>query len=89
LFLGFYAIGYYGGDIRNKIDLYKRGFKSRGIFYVANPIRIYRGASSYIKWKRIVLANLKGMKKRKIRQIRGGNQNKLADLKRTINNMAN
>lgn len=87
LFLGFYAIGYYGGDIRNKIDLYKKCFKSRGIFYVINPIRIYRGASAYIKWKKIVLENLKGIKKKKIKQIRGGNRNKIADLKNIIKNI--
>ena len=88
LFLGFYSIGYYGGNLRNKLYLYNRTAKSRGIFYVINPLRVYRGFSSYFKWKKIVLKNLDGLKKKEIRQIRGGNRNKIADLERTINNMA-
>ncbi|MCK4480507.1 MAG: radical SAM protein [Candidatus Lokiarchaeota archaeon] len=88
LFLGFYSIGYYGGNLRNKFYLYRRTVRSRGIFYVINPLRFYRGLSSYFKWKKIVLDNLRDIKKKKIRQIRGGNRNKIADLKRTINDMA-
>ncbi|MFX1488584.1 MAG: B12-binding domain-containing radical SAM protein [Promethearchaeota archaeon] len=88
LFLGFYSIGYYGGNLRNKINLYTRGAKSRGILYVINPIRIYQGLYGYFKWKKIVLKNLKGIKKKKIRQIRGGNQTKLAELKSAIISMA-
>ena len=84
-FLGWYSIGYYGGNLRNKINLYRRTVKSRGILYVLNPKRFYRGLSAYFKWKKIVLENLDGIKKKKMKQIRSGNLNRIEDLKITIN----
>ncbi|MFW9987698.1 MAG: B12-binding domain-containing radical SAM protein [Candidatus Odinarchaeota archaeon] len=84
LYLGFYSIGYYAGDMRNKVYLYNRAIKSRGIFYVINPLRAYRAVISYFKWKKIVLKNLEGLKKKVIRQIKGGNRNKIADIKKQL-----
>jgi len=88
LFLGFYSIGYYGGNLRNKFYLYRRTARLRGIFYVINPLRFYRGLSSYFKWKKIVLTNLDGLKKKEIKQIRSGNLNHMKDLKNAIENFA-
>ncbi|MEE9377396.1 MAG: radical SAM protein [Candidatus Lokiarchaeia archaeon] len=86
LFLGFYSIGYYGGNLRNKLYLYHRTAKSRGIFYVINPLRFHRGLSSYFKWKKIVLNNLNGLKKKVVKQIRSGNLNHMEDLRNAIKN---
>ena len=88
LFLGFYSIGYYGGNLRNKLYLYGRAVKSRGIFYVLNPLRFYRGLSSYFKWKKIVLTNLEGLKKKEFKQIRTRNLNNMNDLKIALENNA-
>ena len=89
LFLGFYAIRYYAGDKRNKLKVFIRGVKSRGISYVLNPMRGYRAATAYFKWKKIVLSNLTDISKKERMQIRGGNRNQILDLEKTIKNIAN
>ncbi|GAH96457.1 unnamed protein product, partial [marine sediment metagenome] len=81
LFLGFYANGFYAGNLSNKITLVKRTIKLRGYFYVLLPTRIYRTIIAYFKWKKIVLNNLKGFKKKNIKQIRSGNLKQMKELK--------
>ena len=73
---------------KNKFYLYRRTVRSRGIFYVINPLRFYRGLSSYFKWKKIVLKNLDGLKKKEIKQIRSGNLDHMKDLKKGIESYA-
>jgi len=84
LFLGFYAIGFYAGSFKNKVKLFRRTVGSRGYSYVLHPARIYRSLQSYLKWKKIVLKNLDGIKKRKIRQMRSGNLRHMAGIKSEI-----
>lgn len=86
LFLGFYSIGYYGGNSRNKYYLCRRTVRSRGIFYIINPFRFYRAFSSYFKWKKIVINNLGGLKKKDVKQIKTGNLNHMKDLKNALKN---
>ena len=85
LFLGWYSVGYYAGSLRNKINLYRKTVRTRGVLYAINPIRFYRATSAYFKWKKIVLENLDGIKKKKIKQIRSGSPSHIEDLKNTIN----
>ncbi len=89
LFLAFYAIGYYAGNLGNKISLFRRTVSSRGYLYVLHPFRIYRSLSAYLKWKKIVLNNLDGIKMKKIRQMRSGNLKKMEGIKNEIINLIN
>ncbi len=84
LFLGFYAVGFYAGNLSNKIKLFRRTVGSRGYSYTLRPSRIYNAITSYLKWKKIVLNNLKGIKKKNIKQIRSGNLNHMVDLQTEI-----
>ncbi|HDZ17051.1 hypothetical protein LCGC14_0771100 [marine sediment metagenome] len=81
LFLAFYAVGFYAGNLRNKITLFRRTVGSRGYLYVLHPARIYRSVAAYLKWKKIVLKNLDGIKMRKIRQMRSGNLKQMEGIK--------
>ena len=89
LFLGFYANGFYAGNWSNKISLVKRTIKLKGYFYVLLPGRIYQTLTAYFKWKKIVLNNLKGIKKKNIKQIRSGNLNQMKELKNEIIKLMN
>jgi len=84
LFLGFYAVRFYAGDLKNKVTLFRRTVGSRGYLYTLRPSRIYKSITSYLKWKKIVLTNLKEIKMKKIKQIRLGNLNQMEDLKTDI-----
>ena len=89
LFLGFYANGFYAGDRRNKITLLRRTIKLRGYFYILLPTRIYQTIIAYFKWKKIVLNNLKGIKKKERKQIKSGNLNQMKDLRNKIIKLMN
>ena len=89
LFLGFYANGFYAGNLSNKITLVKRTIKLKGYFYVLLPGRIYQTLTAYFKWRKIVLNNLKGIKKKNIKQIRSGNLNQMKELKNEIIKLMN
>jgi len=89
LFLGFYAIGYYAGNLRNKIKLFRRAVGSRGYAFTLRPSRIYKSITSYLKWKKIVLKNLEGIKMKKIKQIRSGNLNRMEDLRTELIKLMN
>jgi radical SAM superfamily enzyme YgiQ (UPF0313 family) len=58
LFFGFYYVSYYGGGYKNKLKLLKKVIKKRGIKFILNPGRIYRGIKAYFGLRRIVLNNL-------------------------------
>jgi len=89
LFLGFYANGFYAGDIRNKIILLLRTIKLRGYFYILRPTRVSQTIIAYYKWKKIVLNNLKGIKKKERTQIKSGNLNQMKDLRNKIIKLMN
>ena len=89
LFLGFYANGFYAGDLRNKITLVRRTIKLRGYFYILLPARIYQAIIAFLKWKKIVLNNLKEFKKKEINQIKSENLNHMKDLRNKIIKLMN
>ena len=89
LFLAFYAIGYYAGNLSNKVRLFRRTVGSRGYSYVLHPSRIYRSLAAYLKWKKIVLNQLDGIKMKKIRQMRSGNLKKMEGIKSEIIKLIN
>ena len=86
LFLGFFNAGYYGGNFNNKIALFKRTLKSRGLKYIRDPRRIYRTTRAFFSWKKIVNENLKSLDRKVKNQIRYGNLNEMKDLKNAIMN---
>ena len=86
LFLGFYNAGYYAGNFPNKLELFKRALKSRGLSYMRDPRRIYRTARAYFSWRKIVNENLKTLDRRVKNQIKHGNLNEMNDLKSAIIN---
>lgn len=81
LFLGFFYINYYGGGWMNKLKLFYRNTKSRGIKFTFHPIRFYKTSISYYKWRCIVHYNLRELED-KIHQIKFG---KLRDMKELRN----
>lgn len=84
LFLGFFDVHFYAGDLKNKYKLLCRCIKSRGFSYILHPERAFRVISSYIKWKRIVKKNLRGINKKVLYQINYGNINQMTELKKAI-----
>lgn len=86
LFLGFYNAGFYGGNFDNKIVLFRRTLKSRGLKYIRDPRRIYRTARAYFSWRKIVNNNLKSLDKKVKNQIKYGSLNEMEDLKSAIIN---
>jgi radical SAM superfamily enzyme YgiQ (UPF0313 family) len=83
LFLGFFYINYYAGGWTHKISLMYRGTKSRGWKYTFHPIRFFKTTLSYIKWRRIVHYNLRGLGK-VIHQIKFGTLEQMKELKDAI-----
>ena len=86
LFLGFYNAGFYGGNFSNKLVLFRRTLKSRGLKYMRDPRRIYRTARAYFSWRKIVNGNLQTLDKKVKNQIKHGNLNEMKDLKSAIIN---
>jgi hypothetical protein len=60
-----------------------RGTKSRGWKYTFHPIRFFKTTLSYIKWRRIVHYNLRGLGK-VIHQIKFGTLEQMKELKDAI-----
>jgi anaerobic magnesium-protoporphyrin IX monomethyl ester cyclase len=83
LFLGFFYINYYGGGWMNKLKLFYRNSKSRGLKFTFHPIRFFRTALSYYKWRCIVHYNLKELDN-KIHQIKFGNLEDMKELRAAI-----
>jgi len=83
LFLGFFYINYYGGGWVNKLKLFYRNTKSRGIKFTFHPIRFYRTSISYYKWRCIVHNNLRELNK-KIHQIKFGKLKDMEELRHAI-----
>jgi radical SAM superfamily enzyme YgiQ (UPF0313 family) len=83
LFLGFFYINYYGGGWVNKLKLFYRNTKSRGLNFTFHPIRFYRTSISYYKWRCIVHYNLREIGK-KIHQIKFGKLSDMKELKSAI-----
>ncbi len=84
LFLGFYHVGFYGGDWPTKWNLLRRGIKSRGIKYIFHPGRAYRTVKSYFTWRKIVMDNIQGLNKEQRNQLLLGNVNDMIELKQAI-----
>lgn len=84
LFLGFYHVGFYGGDWPTKWNLLRRGIKSRGIKYIFHPGRAYRTVKSYFTWRKIVMDNIQGLNKEERNQLLLGNVKDMIELKQAI-----
>jgi len=83
LFLGFFYINYYGGGWMNKLKLFYRNSKSRGLRFTFHPIRFFRTSISYYKWRCIVHYNLRELDN-KIHQIKFGNLEDMKELRTAI-----
>jgi radical SAM superfamily enzyme YgiQ (UPF0313 family) len=84
LFFGFYYVSYYGGGYKNKYKLLKKVIKKRGIKFILNPGRIYRGIKAYFGWRRIVLNNLKKIEEVITKKMRARDISKDEKLKKAI-----
>ena len=84
LFLGFFHVGFYAGNLKNKRKLLSRSIKSRGFKYILNPRRIYRTIKAYFLWRNIVLTNLKNIRRNLKNQINFSTLKKMEDLKFSI-----
>ena len=83
LFLGFFYINYYGGGWKNKLKLFYKNTKSRGLKFTFHPIRFFRTSISYYKWRCIVHYNLRELDN-KIHQIKFGNLKDMKELRNKI-----
>jgi radical SAM superfamily enzyme YgiQ (UPF0313 family) len=83
LFLGFFYINYYGGGWVNKLKLFYRNTKSRGIKFTFHPIRFYRTSVSYYKWRCIVHYHLRELDN-KIHQIKFGTLKDMKELRHAL-----
>ncbi|TFG30723.1 MAG: radical SAM protein [Promethearchaeota archaeon] len=88
LFLGFFYINYYGGGWVNKLKLFYRNTKSRGLKFTFHPIRFFRTSLSYYRWRCIVHYHLRELN-HKIHQIKFGNLKDMKELRTAILEIGN
>lgn len=81
LFFGFFYLSYYGGNYKNKLRVFRRVLRKRGIRFLLNFLRVYQGIKSYLDWKKVVLNNLKAYKHVLKKSLRTNNISKNKRLK--------
>jgi radical SAM superfamily enzyme YgiQ (UPF0313 family) len=84
LFLGFFYLGFYGGNWKNKILLARRTIKVRGVKYIMHPVRVHRTFQAFFFWKKIVMKYLHDIKRNVLYQIRLGDLDRMTKLKTNI-----
>jgi anaerobic magnesium-protoporphyrin IX monomethyl ester cyclase len=84
LFLGFFYVGFYGGTWANKLQIGRRGYKKRGIWFALHAGRAWRTVQAYFTWRKIVMSHIKHIPKKVRNQILKPRLDQMEELKQAI-----